>query len=284
MKSIVRFLISKVFIVNLLLMILVTAIVLFVLTHALDAYTHHGEKITVRPLVGRTLAEVDELVSNNKLQYVIGDSSYSADYPPGVVLAQNPKAGTQVKENRTIYLTINSAEAPKVAMPKLIDVSLRQAQSLLTSKGLVLGDITYKPSPYHMAKDENYVLQQMLGEDTIEVGSMVTKGSKINLVVSSGFTSGSQEVPWLIGLTIDEAMQMIPYSGFNVGAKVYDETIGTTTEDTTNAYIVKQIPEAGSMYNVGAPIDLFFSKDVPDSMSMEPSDSTLMPDEELPEE
>ncbi len=47
-----------------------------------------------------------DLLKDQGLQYKI-DSVYVRDEPPGAVVEQDPDAGTNVKLNRTIYLTMD---------------------------------------------------------------------------------------------------------------------------------------------------------------------------------
>jgi beta-lactam-binding protein with PASTA domain len=226
----------------------------------LDSYTHHGESITVRDLRGLTLPEVEKSLKESKLVYVISDSSYQSNMKPETVIDQEPKAGSKVKENRTIYITINARKAPKVKMPYLIDKSLRQAISELESRDLRVGERIYKPD---IAKDA--VLQQLYNGTPVDSGTMIPKGSTINLVLGSGFGQESVEVPSLVGLRYDEARLVLVENSLNVGSTIYDNTIGGSTQDTSDAKILKTIPASGSPIKMGEAVDLFFTKDVPDN-------------------
>jgi beta-lactam-binding protein with PASTA domain len=63
-------------------------------------------------------------------------------------------------------------------MPQLQDVSLRQAEIMLNAKGLILGSVIYKPSPY-----ENAVLEQLQRGRYIAPGTDISMGEVITLVV-----------------------------------------------------------------------------------------------------
>jgi len=67
---------------------------------------------------------------------------------------------------------------PTIKMPELHDVSLRQAQIMLESQGLVLANIIEKPSPY-----ENAVLEVLYKGHAIAAGTDIKMGEKITLVV-----------------------------------------------------------------------------------------------------
>ena len=59
-------------------------------------------------------------------------------------MEQKPIAGAKVKIGRTIYLTINTGEIPKVAIPDIIDnSSYRQAEARLRAMGFKLTEPEY---------------------------------------------------------------------------------------------------------------------------------------------
>ena len=60
------------------------------------------------------------------------------------ILEQKPLGGAKVKIGRSIYLTINTGEVPKVAIPDIIDnSSFRQAEARLRALGFKLTEPEY---------------------------------------------------------------------------------------------------------------------------------------------
>ncbi|MDX2001671.1 MAG: PASTA domain-containing protein [Chitinophagales bacterium] len=222
---------------------------------SLDSYTNHGESITVRDLRGMTIDEVKKALGDSKLEFIVSDSTYQANKKGETVLDQDPKPGAKVKEHRTIYLTINAKKAPKVKMPYLIDKSLRQAISELESRDLKLGEKIYKPD---IAKDA--VLEQLYNGEPIDSGTMIAKGSTINLVIGSG-SEGQGEVPALVGLSYEEAKIVLMEYSLNIGSTVYDGSVS----DSASAKIVRTVPEQGAIIKMGEAVDLFFSNEVPEN-------------------
>ena len=137
----------KFFFKNIFLMIsLIASIIFFIFYLYFPIITNHGDTITVPNLMGMKLEDLDEFLSDRDLRYdVLDDSSYSSEYPPFTVLQQNPTENEKVKENRKIYLTLNSSVPPKIKMPKIINGSVKNAQLILKSYDLKLGDISYVP-------------------------------------------------------------------------------------------------------------------------------------------
>ncbi len=260
MKGIVSFVFSRVFVVNMVIATIVLILLLFVTVSYLKSYTMFGESITVRDLSGMTVDEVEEVLGSTKLKYVIYDSVFVPGKKPLTVIDQEPKPLSKVKENRTIYITINAAKPPKVSLPDIVDKPFREATRKLENAGIRLDSVIYKPSGI----DGNFVMDVLYGGQSINAGFKLQIGSRVDLVVSSGL-GAPVEVPCLVGLTYGQAQLNLTDKFLVIGALVYD---GTVT-DTANAVIVRQIPayQPGVMLDAATSMDLFFTQSLPESVS-----------------
>ena len=191
---------NKVFWVNLIAMPIVVVSVIFGVLHWLDTYTHHGESIIVPNINGLPLEEAGKELSKKNLELEVVDSNYVKGMPAGAVLEQNPVAGAKVKIGRTIYLTINTGEIPKVAIPDIIDnSSYRQAEARLRAMGFKLTEPEYiegekdwiygvKYNGKELTSGEKIPREAVL---TLCVGDDELKGDSIrtdSLVIQSGKT------------------------------------------------------------------------------------------------
>lgn len=135
---------NRAFWLNLIAMPVVVIAVILGVLHWLDVYTHHGESIIVPNVNGLPVKEAQNEFSKKNLRVEIVDSNYVKGILAGAVLEQKPAAGSKVKIGRTIYLTINSGEAPKVTIPDIIDnSSFRQAEARLRALGFKLTEPEY---------------------------------------------------------------------------------------------------------------------------------------------
>ncbi|MGM0581045.1 MAG: PASTA domain-containing protein [Bacteroidota bacterium] len=209
--------------------------------------THHGESITVPQLEGVHLDELDEFLLERDLRFeVTADSGFSAEHPPLTVLSQNPKEGNKVKENRKIYVSLNATNPPNVKMPKLVDGSLKNAQMVLESYGLLLGEITYEPHEF-----QNAVLKQKVEGKEIEAGDDIPKGSTIDLVIGNGL-GRPFSMPDIVDVNKEEAEFIIIGSGLQIGK------VKTREDDEKAAGIVlQQYPEAGTSVRTGNKVDIW---------------------------
>lgn len=135
---------NRAFWLNLIAMPVVVIAVILGVLHWLDVYTHHGESIIVPNVNGLPVKEAQNEFSKKNLRVEIVDSNYVKGILAGAVLEQRPAAGSKVKIGRTIYLTINTGEAPKVTIPDIIDnSSFRQAEARLRALGFKLTEPEY---------------------------------------------------------------------------------------------------------------------------------------------
>jgi len=247
-----KFLISKVFIKNISLIIIISVIIVYGTLFFLDIFTLHGKTMPVPDFYGMSISEVDSCTIANELRFEITDSVYNVNEEKGVVLEQNPKPNFHVKRNRTIFLTINAFFPERVKVPDLVGISLRDARAKLESFGLLIDKIISKPD----LANNNVLAQKIDGIDILP-GEIIEKGSKIDLIVGK-ITDEKTYVPSILSLSVDQARIVLNRNELNLGAIIYDSSI-ETFEDSTNAKIWKQVPSPNSKKNIrlGSSIDVW---------------------------
>lgn len=252
-----RFLFSKVFVINLIIALLLISGGLYATLVYLDDYTMHGKRIEVPDLVGKSVDEVKEELSEGEFSMFVSDSIYEKGTKGGLVLEQDPKALYEVKQGRKIYLTVSANEPPKIEMPKLVDLSLRQASSLIGSYGLELGKLTYQPDPC-----TNCILDVSIGGKKLEEGDRIEKGTKIDLLIGQGLSNELTDIPYLVGFELEMAKELLQSKYLNVGSMIYDETV-VDGEDSAAARIYRYSPfySEEPTTPMGSSVDLFLTID-----------------------
>lgn len=235
---------------NLLLIFVVVFCIITGVAFALKSYTRHGESLEVPDVRGLKISDAVRVLEAKHLRFAVSDSVYFEDKPRLAVLEQNPAQKSAVKEGRIIYLTINSNSAPKVPLPNMLDVSLRQASAMLASVGLKQGKLIYKPD---IAKDA--VLDVLVENRSIQPGARIPKGTVIDLVVGSGTEGEEVDMPDLAGLTLSEARNLLQSASLNIGSVVYLGTIS----DSSSAKVARQNPafSEGATIRQGQTVDVF---------------------------
>lgn len=249
-KGIVTFIKSKAFFKNLALYIVLFLLISWSVMRWLASYTNHDETIAVPDFTGVKLSQLDQFVAGKHVRYQIIDSLYAPKSPKGVVIRQEPEPNAQVKDNRTIYLYVTSLMPPGVAMPKLIDRSLRQATVMLSSHGLKLGKVTRQPD-----ECSNCVLEQLVKGKPIAPEKVIPKGTVVDLIIGQEIGKEEIDVPCLYGLTKKEAEQRLSAMALNLGNLSYDNP-----RDSLASRVYDQTPSCEhTKVTAGSVIDLFLT-------------------------
>jgi beta-lactam-binding protein with PASTA domain len=205
------FLTKKRFYIHFGLSVLLTVVLFFIVLQFLKIYSNHGDTYVLPDFTGKTISEIEEEGYARLYEFIIIDSIFDTRNPKGSVVIQNPPAGSAVKQYRKVYVTLVAISVEKVEMPDLIDLSLRQAVNTLRSKGLEVNELQY-------VEDfaGNAILEQLFRGEVIEAGTIVDKGSGIDLVVGLG-QDHLAPVPFTYGLNLTDAIDAINKASFNIG-------------------------------------------------------------------
>src|SRR5690606_29690077 len=101
---------------NIIISIILAALFTFLIFFLLRTYTRHGQQVTVPKLIEMEMQAAVKVLEDNAFDYQI-DSVYQAGAKPGLIIDQDPAAGSKVKANRTIYLTMITMVPPDVKFP-----------------------------------------------------------------------------------------------------------------------------------------------------------------------
>lgn len=223
--------------------ILGAAVALLAVTFlGLSWYTDHGDFVVVPNIKGKSMYDAKKELGDYDLDYMVSDSTYDESKPPLSVLDQQPRKGAKVKADRKIYITLNASAPPSVKIPSIIDNSRRQAELILRSWGLKLGQLIYIPD---MAKDA--VLNIQVNGKIVKPGTVVPKGTSVDLVLGDGFGNQMAEVPPVTDMTVLEARAVLEAVHLNVGMLLAEGKI----DDTLAAYVYDQDPKFGQPGKLG---------------------------------
>lgn len=159
---------------------------------ALNAYTHHGEALTVPDLKNKRFADADRIMADMQLQMVVNDTGYIRTLPPDCILSQSPAAGEKVKSGHIIYVTINSLQTPTLIIPDVIDnSSIREAMAKLTAMGFKLG------TPVHIPGEKDWVYGITVNGHRVNVGDRVTVNDRLIIQVGNGQVDSEDDINYL---------------------------------------------------------------------------------------
>lgn len=267
-----NFIISKKFFISLAIAGVIMVILFFVLVKFLDVFTHHGKELKVPNFYGKTLNQIDSLGFTDNFDFFVIDSMYADEAVKGSVMIQNPIPGSMVKKGRNVYFTIVASTPEMVYMPDLKFLTLRQAINILASNKLQTGKLMYQPS-----FDKNAILEQFFDGDTVFPGDTLIKGSVIDLVVGSGDRNYKIPVPFLVGLSREEAIREINMASFNLGSEFYLDSI----IDSNRVFMQEPMWDSELAFYPGDSIHMWYRS--VDSIDFEMYLQTFLPDSLQPD-
>jgi beta-lactam-binding protein with PASTA domain len=275
------FLTKKRFYIHFGLSILLTVILFFIVLQFLKVYSNHGDTYVLPDFYGKTISEIENEGYGKLYEFIVIDSIFDTRNPKGSVVIQNPPAGSKVKQYRKVYVTLVAFSVEKVEMPDLIDLSLRQAVNTLRSKGLEVNELQY-------VEDfaGNAILEQLFKSEVIEPGTIIKKGSGIDLVVGLG-QDKLAPVPFIIGLNLRNAIDAINKASFNIGNIYFLDS-----EDPDHARVYRQGPSwnperklfKGNTIDISLRSDLDFDFEAliqelrPDTLLMQDTTKVMLPE------
>ncbi|WP_373072822.1 PASTA domain-containing protein [Zeaxanthinibacter enoshimensis] len=190
MKDFIKFLGSRTFLINLGLAAVSVVLLTILAMQWLRSSTNHGEYVEVPDLSRLSVTEMRKKIEEAGLRYEVMDSAnFNPDYPRFSIIEQTPKGGNKVKENRKIYVTVNPSGYKKVSIPNIIQVTQRNAESMLRAVGLEVERVTYIDQ---LGKNMVYYIKHK-GKQ-VKPGDKLPKKSEIELVCGNGTIPGSARV------------------------------------------------------------------------------------------
>ena len=202
--------------------------------------------IEVPSLLGRSEAEAQRLLKNQKLTYKYLGEDSSSEYGKGLVVSQSIDAGSKVQPNTTVGYTLSTGASDDLLVPPLVNVAGSQAEQALTDMGL---QVTVDNSRYSDTIAEGNVITTNPG-----AGSSVSAGDRITLYVSQGKDSSLVKVPKVTDKNVEEARKLLT----DLGLVVYLKEITNTTVES--GLIISQDISDGEKVETGTAITLTVSK------------------------
>ncbi|MEY3966655.1 MAG: Stk1 family Ser/Thr kinase, partial [Actinomycetota bacterium] len=188
-----------------------------------------GASPTISPSAGVAVPSVEgslyddaanTLAAQNLLVLRVYEKSETV--PEGVVIRQEPAAGTQVLANTPITLYVSSG-ATEVTVPNLVGRAEADAVALIEGQGLTVGRIDVVGSA-------NVPEGTVIASDPV-TNSRLPLGSVVNLVLSDGTVM----IPDVRNLDVLEARTILtaPTIGYTVSVEIFDAASCNGTPGTT---------------------------------------------------
>ena len=233
-----------------LLYMLVVSIIIVVLAFLLiKSIARQGKEYELPDICGTSLAV---LKADNPLHlsYVVIDSVYDSEKEGGIVIQQDPKAGTMIKTHRKVYITVTTFAPSDVVLPELSNMTVRSAVSALEAAGLRCGQLRFVDSPYR-----NVILEATCKGKMVYAGEKMDQGAMVDLTVGMGDKPVGTRVPFVIGQSSAKARRGILSASLNVGLEHWD---GVTNRNSAVCYKLYPDYTGVTRYPLGTAVEVWY--------------------------
>ena len=226
----------------------------------MPVYTRQNQNKVMMDVINRNLNDAIKLLKSENYRYEVSDTLYTNKFSLGTIIDQYPKPNTRVKSGRTVRLKIAHPEK-SVAIPNLIGQSRRSAELELNQMGLLIDTVYTEYNPEYP--------NGTIAWQYPKAGDRRKKGMGIQITVSKGMPPNFFQVPNLIGLSINQAKDLIFKSRLKVGKISYHQD-----QDLVPYTVLDQSIKDGTVLDLSATINLVVSvldmQDIFNSLNNEP--------------
>lgn len=171
-----------VFWANILLMAVLLVGIPVALFSLLDVFTNHGEKVEVPDVRTMSLERATSVLERSGFVVVVSDSVETKEVRPGAVFEQTPKAGSEVKTGRIVYIVTRYATEAMIEMPKLVgEHSYRETKIILSNLGF-----RFTADSIITDMEKGLLLGVYQGHKRLLAGDKVSKSRPLTLYVGGG--------------------------------------------------------------------------------------------------
>ena len=215
-----------------------------------------GKTYSVPNVVEKTQSEAETLITKNNLRVKIVEVE-TDEVLVGIVLEQNPVAGTAVKKNTLVEIQVGTAKSDDEVeneLPNEEEVILPDLSGMMLNEAMT-----------ELSKLELKAESVLEFSDTVENGEVISqnpdahtkvkKDVKVELVISKGPKKEEGiAVPSLYGNTVEEARSTLGSMNLSLGSQSEEESeepVGT---------IIRQSVAQGTLVDAGTAINVTISK------------------------
>jgi serine/threonine-protein kinase len=208
---------------------LAVVIVILVVGVAAAVVALVGGGVTVPDVTGMTQAEAAKALEASGLEVGEVSAVSDAEVAAGLVLRQDPAAGSEVDEGAGVALTLSSGPGT-AAVPDVVGMDRATAQAALADAGFVPASALQ----YDLTAPAGQVVEQLPA-----AGEQAAHGSQVGLLVSRGRPEPSVRVPDVTGMTQDAATTVLADAGLvAVAVEAY-------ADEVPAGQVAEQEPPAG---------------------------------------
>jgi serine/threonine-protein kinase len=204
------------------------------------------DTVIVPDLVGKDVVSALEILTDLQLNTKVSGSEYNQQFPKNHVTFQEPEAGAEIKKDRDVRIMISKG-AKTILMPNIVSLSEQQARMIIEENGFIRGWLSHA---YHNDIEKNHVVVQVP-----RAGRMITRGSRVDMLVSLGRLPVKYVMPDLTGQLLDQAFLMIENANLTIG-----KLQSRFEKRKLRNIVVSQDPQPGYSIKENSPVHLVINR------------------------
>lgn len=249
-------------------MALVVLVLFLILHFFLRSYTNHGQQLTLPDFIDMHINEANDLAEEKTFKIIVNDSTHIVGKPGGVIINQNPKSKSKVKENRKVYVTVTKYQSDQIRLKSLPELYGRDYEQKRKELALMKINSRIKGYAYDQGEPDHILEVYYNGELVVDIDGRknnvkIEKGGTLDFVLSEQ-RGLEMNIPDLRCESLAAASFLL-----EDGAKL---KLGTVSEegditDRESAYIVDQFPpytQDGRIY-IGESINVVIRQEKPEN-------------------
>ena len=234
-------------------------------TEAEDGNSSSANTVVMPNLLGKTMTEAKIELKELGIDITLKGSESSSKYSAGQIMEQNIAEGTKVEVGSSVEVTIagsgssgtsgsstsstaadstSSTTDTEVTVLNVVGKDEATARAAIEAAGLTVGTVTEASS--------DTVTSGLVISQTVAANTKTAKGTKVNLVLSSG--PSSVKVTDVIGHEQSRAEQELAAAGFQVSVKE------AYSSDVRSGLVISTTPDRGTPAKPGSTVTMTVSK------------------------
>ena len=199
----------------------------------------HGREVTMPNLVGKNVAEANQMLTSRGLLLRVADRIYN-EQPINVVIRQTPTAGLLMKVSQQAHVVLSLGQR-QLQIPSLEGNTLRASRIELLRASLQIGEVSAVTAPQEPA--DTVLIQSP------KPGAGATT-PRVDVLVSQAPRETAYVMPQLIGLHEIDAQHRLDMAQFKRKANY------VAAPQWPHGAVIDQSPAAGSRVPASATIEL----------------------------
>ncbi len=197
-----------------LVLVFIVAVFAFLWSYWLDDLFADSERINIPNFAG---SDYEDIIHNSEFTSIYNFTvvrTPNAEYDEGIIISQSPAEGKSLaldEDGIDVTLTVSSG-IQLVEIPDVINMDYREASITLTAAG-------FEPELEYSASDS--VTADYVMYTSPDAGEVIPTGTTVYVTVSTGPESITVDMPNLIGLSRDAAVEKLESANLSVGAISY---------------------------------------------------------------